>query len=131
MSKDIEIVEGANSLSWDAFMSLWQEHASDELGQRLDDIDLDDLTTLIYTSGTTGQPKGVMLTYSNIAAQLEGHDRRLGLTPKDVSLCFLPLSHVFERAWTFCVLYKGPVNVYLKATIQVPKPLGDNSPTVL
>ncbi|MDP2572906.1 long-chain fatty acid--CoA ligase [Vibrio penaeicida] len=131
MSNDIEIVEGSNSLSWDAFMSQGQEHPSDELGQRLDDIDLDDLTTLIYTSGTTGQPKGVMLTYSNIAAQLEGHDRRLGLTPNDVSLCFLPLSHVFERAWTFYVLYKGAVNCYLKDTMQVREALGDIRPTVM
>ncbi|MBD1555523.1 long-chain fatty acid--CoA ligase [Vibrio sp. S9_S30] len=131
MSKDIEIVEESNSLSWEAFLSLGQEQMTDELGRRLEDMDLEDLTTLIYTSGTTGQPKGVMLTYSNIAAQLEGHDRRLGLTPKDVSLCFLPLSHVFERAWTFYVLYKGAVNCYLKDTMQVREALADIRPTVM
>ncbi len=131
MSNDIQIQADTKSLSWDAFMSLGQSHHKAELIQRVEEIALDDLITLIYTSGTTGQPKGVMLTYENIAAQLEGHDRRLGLTPQDVSLCFLPLSHVFERAWTFYVLYKGAVNCYLKDTFQVREALADIRPTVM
>lgn len=68
------------------------------LTARIDGCDLSDLFTLIYTSGTTGEPKGVMLEYRNMAAQLYLHDQRLTLTSDDTSLSFLPLSHVFERA---------------------------------
>lgn len=131
MTDDIVLEEGERSLSWASFTELAATSPTDELGKRLEEVELDDLLTLIYTSGTTGQPKGVMLTYANIASQLEGHDRRLGLTNQDVSLCFLPLSHVFERAWTFYVLYKGATNCYLKDTMQVREALGDIRPTVM
>lgn len=92
---------------------------------------MDDLITLIYTSGTTGEPKGVMLDYENIASQLEGHNTRLALTEQDVSLCFLPLSHVFERAWTFYVLYKGATNCYLPNTNLIKEALTEVKPTVM
>jgi long-chain acyl-CoA synthetase len=92
---------------------------------------MDDLFTLIYTSGTTGRPKGVMLDYTNLGAQLYGHDQRLTLNEQDVSLCFLPLSHVYERAWSFYVLYKGAVNCYLQDTMQVRDALGEVRPTVM
>ena len=85
-----------------------------ELESRIADRDLADLFTLIYTSGTTGEPKGVMLDYRNMATQLHLHDDRLSLTEDDVSLSFLPLSHVFERAWCFYVLHRGAVNVFLR-----------------
>ncbi|NRD71781.1 long-chain fatty acid--CoA ligase [Shewanella sp. VB17] len=83
------------------------------LNQRLDDANLDDLLTLIYTSGTTGEPKGVMLDHRNIASMVRQHDQLLPFTPGDVSLAFLPLSHVFERGWSFYVLCRGGRNVYL------------------
>ncbi|KAG4065579.1 hypothetical protein HA402_011268 [Bradysia odoriphaga] len=84
--------------------------------QRIAERDLQDLFTLIYTSGTTGEPKGVMLDYRNMAAQLQLHDDRLTVTADDVSLSFLPLSHVFERAWSFFIMHTGAQNVYLPNT---------------
>ncbi len=89
--------------------------------QRIAERDLQDLFTLIYTSGTTGEPKGVMLDYRNMAAQLQLHDDRLTVTADDVSLSFLPLSHVFERAWSFFIMHSGAQNVYLPNTDWVRK----------
>jgi long-chain acyl-CoA synthetase len=57
----------------------------------------DDLATLIYTSGTTGNPKGVMLTHANFAANISGASRRLPIGPDDLILSYLPLCHSFER----------------------------------
>ncbi|HCT3282241.1 long-chain fatty acid--CoA ligase [Morganella morganii] len=102
-----------------------------ELRQRIADCSLDDLFTLIYTSGTTGEPKGVMLDYRNMAAQLYLHDERLTLTEDDVSLCFLPLTHVFERAWSFYVMHTGALNVYLSDTNLVRKAMVSVKPTVM
>lgn len=101
------------------------------LQQRIDECCLDDLFTLIYTSGTTGEPKGVMLDYTNLASQLYLHDQRLSLSDKDVSLCFLPLSHVFERAWSFYVMHTGAINVYLTDTHAVREAMAAVKPTVM
>ncbi|MDR9825093.1 long-chain fatty acid--CoA ligase [Vibrio sp. FNV 38] len=131
MSDDIELGDFAQAIHWQAFVAGENTAHQAELDQRISDANLDDLLTLIYTSGTTGQPKGVMLDYTNIASQLKGHDERLSLTTDDVSMAFLPLSHVFERAWTFYVLYKGATNCYLKDTMQVREALGEVRPTVM
>lgn len=101
------------------------------LRKRIAQRDLNDLFTLIYTSGTTGEPKGVMLDYRNLAAQLCLHDDRLTLTPQDVSLSFLPLSHVFERAWAFFVMHTGAQNVYLCSTDLVREAMAAVRPTVM
>ncbi|MBR9873952.1 MAG: long-chain fatty acid--CoA ligase [Vibrionaceae bacterium] len=131
MSDDIELGDHPFAASWKDFIAQGNACYQEELDSRLAQAREDDLLTLIYTSGTTGQPKGVMLDYANIAAQLEGHDKRLSLTQDDVSLCFLPLSHVFERAWTFYVLYKGATNCYLQDTMQVRDALSQVRPTVM
>ncbi|UPQ88366.1 AMP-dependent synthetase/ligase [Vibrio sinaloensis] len=131
MSEDVNIGEHSFATSWQQFIAQANQAHQQELDTRLDQANFDDLLTLIYTSGTTGQPKGVMLDYANIAAQLEGHDQRLSLSQQDISLCFLPLSHVFERAWTFYVLYKGATNCYLQDTMQVRDALSQVRPTVM
>jgi long-chain acyl-CoA synthetase len=103
----------------------------EELRHREAQYRMDDLLTLIYTSGTTGEPKGVMLDFANIAACFEAHDRRIELGERDVSLCMLPLSHVFERAWTYYVLYRGAENVYIRDPQQVMDVIADVRPTVM
>lgn len=88
----------------------------------------DDLLTIIYTSGTTGDPKGVMLTHGNLLSSISVHLSSLDFTEADRSLAVLPLSHVFERGWTFIALYAGAHNHYLadvnnlQATLQEVKP---------
>ncbi|MFM4720199.1 AMP-dependent synthetase/ligase [Aeromonas bivalvium] len=101
------------------------------LREREQQYRMDDLLTLIYTSGTTGEPKGVMLDFANMAACFEMHDRRLDLDEQDVSLCMLPLSHVFERAWSYYVLYCGAENVYIRDPQQVMEVIGEVKPTVM
>lgn len=92
----------------------------------------DDLLTLIYTSGTTGEPKGVMLAHRSFAATTGFHDQRLPETgERDVSLCFLPLAHVFERAWTYYALHRGMVVCYCDDPTRVIDVLREVRPTVM
>ncbi|MFV0574698.1 MAG: AMP-dependent synthetase/ligase [Vibrio sp.] len=105
--------------------------AKQTLEQRLNDANLDDLVTLIYTSGTTGDPKGVMLDYRNFASTVDQHDKVIDFAAGDTSLAFLPLSHVFERSWTFYVLCRGGKNVYLQDTNRVKQAIHASKPHTL
>nr|CAD7458240.1 unnamed protein product [Timema tahoe] len=49
---------------------------------------------IVYTSGTTGSPKGVVLTHSNIQAQVSSLIQAWEWTQKDIVLHTLPLHHV-------------------------------------
>ena len=91
----------------------------------------EDLVTLIYTSGTTGMPKGVQLDSKNFSAALLSHEDRIKMTKNDRSLCFLPLSHIFERAWSYFTLLSGGQNYYLSDPSKVAIAIKDAKPTVM
>lgn len=102
-----------NVITWRRFLSdggQAGELTRSALAKRMDEGRPDDLMYLIYTSGTTGQPKGVMLTHSNFSAAMMAHGMRLTyVDDNDVSLSFLPLSHIFELGWTMYCLIHGIV----------------------
>ena len=128
----IPLKEQKYSIHWTDFLALGNNNALDEeLQHRIDSRDLSDLFTVIYTSGTTGEPKGVMLTYENLAYQMLGHSQRLEVDDTDSSLSFLPLTHVYERAWTFFCLYKAIVVYYLEDTNLVREALAEVRPTLM
>ena len=90
-----------------------------------------DLATIIYTSGTTGEPKGVMLTHRGFTHQIDVLNDYFDITASDVSLCFLPLSHALERAWTYVVLDNGSLNTYVPDPRTVPELLVRAKPSML
>lgn len=90
----------------------------DDVAQRGRQAQPQDTATLIYTSGTTGEPKGAILTHANFDAAIEMHQKRLTmLSDHDTSMCFLPLSHIFEKAWTYYCMYIG-IQVYVNRNPQ-------------
>ena len=128
----IPLKEQKYSIHWTDFLAFGNNDALDEvLQQRIDSRDLSELFTVIYTSGTTGEPKGVMLTYENLAYQMLGHSQRLEVDDTDSSLSFLPLTHVYERAWTSFCLYKAIVVYYLEDTNLVREALAEVRPTLM
>ncbi len=66
----------------------------------------DDLATIIYTSGTTGNPKGVMLSHTNITHVVKETAMVLTFDSGESTLSFLPLCHIFERAVSYAYMYK-------------------------
>ncbi len=80
----------------------------DEVERRRLSVGPDDTATLIYTSGTTGEPKAADLMHNSFTATLKMHTERLPMiSDTDRSLCFLPLSHIFEKGWTYVCLDNG------------------------
>ncbi|THB78407.1 MAG: AMP-dependent synthetase [Desulfobacteraceae bacterium] len=69
---------------------------------RRDGVALNDIYTILYTSGTTGQGKGVILTHHNASSRMHGVNEffghfGMGFKQEYTTLCFLPLSHIFDR----------------------------------
>ena len=101
-----------STLTWEEFLStgtkLGKEVLSELEGRKQAGVE-SDIMYLIYTSGTTGVPKGVMLAHSNMNAAMDAHIERFGFIndETDVSLSFLPFSHVFELGWTMVCLCTG------------------------
>ncbi|URL06322.1 long-chain fatty acid--CoA ligase [Avibacterium sp. 21-595] len=132
MKDSIQLHNHPLACSWANFIATGSQANPIALQQRLDNKQLNDLFTLIYTSGTTGEPKGVMLDYANLAHQLKAHDQALKpITEQDISLSFLPFSHIFERAWVAYVLHRGAVNCYIENTDQVRPALSAIRPTLM
>jgi long-chain acyl-CoA synthetase len=91
----------------------------------------DDLATIIYTSGTTGEPKGVMLTHSNLVTNLIDSSGHFSFGAHDTVLSVLPLSHVFERQAMYMYLYRG-MAVYFAESLQTIGPnMREVRPTIL
>lgn len=82
-----------------------------------------DLAMIMYTSGSTGQPKGVMHNFERISKATEGIVKTLKETMGDRDdnriLSYLPLAHVFERAWVGASsLVHGKTHVYFAETLE-------------
>jgi long-chain acyl-CoA synthetase len=94
-------------------------------------VEASDLATIIYTSGTTGEPKGVMLTHSNVVSNLIDTSERLAFTPDDVVLSVLPLSHVFERGAMFMYLHHGAKVFFAESLERVGENMREVHPTLV
>ena len=100
------------TLTWAEFLATGDKlgkEVLDQIEQRKQQGVDSDIMYLIYTSGTTGVPKGVMLMHSNMNAAMDAHIERFDYIDDktDVSLSFLPFSHVFELGWTMVCLTSG------------------------
>lgn len=91
----------------------------------------DQLATIIYTSGTTGEPKGVMLTHSNLISNLIDGAGNLSFDENDIALSVLPLSHIFERQAMYMYLYQGMAVYYAESLETIGPNLREVRPTIL
>ena len=89
-----------------------------------------DLATIIYTSGTTGEPKGVMLSHDNIYSNVAATRHAIVMRGDDVSLSFLPLSHILQRMGDYWFLATGTSIAYVDSFDLVPVAMMQVRPTI-
>ncbi|MFN2577902.1 MAG: long-chain fatty acid--CoA ligase [Pyrinomonadaceae bacterium] len=104
---------------------------ADAFEKLIGQVRADDLATIIYTSGTTGEPKGVMLTHDNFISNVQSIIIGLPISPADVSLSVLPLSHIFERTVFYVFCYVGVSVNYAASFDQVGEFLREVRPTIM
>jgi long-chain acyl-CoA synthetase len=118
-----------------AFEALLEEDAPEyraESERRVAALGEADLATIVYTSGTTGEPKGAMLTHGNLLCNVGAMRAVLSLTPSDIFLSFLPLSHIFERSCgSYLPLTTGAAVYYAESLFTVAKNLEEVRPTIM
>ncbi len=78
-----------------------------EFDERINNVDPDDIVTIIYTSGTTGDPKGAVHTHRSFLNGIYPAWRFPEAGPDYLSLSILPLSHIFERLWSYGCMSAG------------------------
>lgn len=78
-----------------------------EVEQLYKEANDDDLCNILYTSGTTGESKGVMLSYRQYNAALKANDEVVPITENDRIIQFLPITHIFERGWSYLSFSEG------------------------
>ena len=81
-----------------------------------------DIAILLYTSGSTGTPKGVMHSFERITQVSENISKdiksRIGDIDDNRILSYLPLAHVFERAWVECAsMVDGKTHVFFAESL--------------
>jgi long-chain acyl-CoA synthetase len=113
--------EARKSLSYDMEVVVFEEMKEDQSGQGVFEFpehDPNRTAVIIYTSGTTGSPKGVMLSYDNLLANLESVTEEVRIfTRKDNVMVLLPLHHIFPLLGTLVApLYAGGAAVFSPST---------------
>ena len=98
---------------FDEFLERGAEISPEELGERQDSLDSEEVINMQYTSGTTGFPKGVQLTHANIVKNAFYIGECMELGPEDRVCIPVPFFHCFG-----CVL--GTLNTVTHEGTMVP-----------
>ena len=90
-----------------------------------------DMAIIIYTSGSTGKPKGVMHSFERMSSAAHGIVKALEFTENDRGLSYLPLAHVFERAYIECTNLIGGGHIFFAESLDTfVKDLNRAKPTL-
>lgn len=126
--------EDTTSVYFDYFISTGENSTTEVMVKvRMKSRRESDTACIIYTSGTTGEPKGVVLPHSCFIQVFKSHDILLDpvLGNNESSVCFLPLAHVFEKAWSYFCMHRTIPIIINQDAREIQKTVKQMKPTLL
>ena len=91
----------------------------------------DDICNILYTSGTTGDSKGVVLSYGQYAAALKANDEVVPIKENDRIIQFLPITHIFERGWSYLAFSEGAHIIINTDPHEIQQSMRETHPTCM
>jgi long-chain acyl-CoA synthetase len=127
------VMDPVNTAYAEPMRRIMQEGRSErdpDLEVRARAISEDDLASIVYTSGTTGTSKGVQLSHGNLTSNVLNSLNGFEIGRDEISVSFLPLSHVTARHVDFALLNRGVTLAYCPFIEQLPQTLLEVAPTI-
>jgi long-chain acyl-CoA synthetase len=133
---------GPGDISYDEVLALGKEFLktnSADFEASYKSIQPDDVANISYTSGTTADPKGIMLTQLNYAANVVQSNTLMDITEDWKTLALLPWDHAFAHtACLYCLMINGASIAALevgKTPIEtlknIPKNINEIKPNIM
>ena len=129
----VVVMDPVNSAHAEPMQRLMQEGRSErdpDLKARARAISENDLASIVYTSGTTGTSKGVQLSHGNLTSNVLNSLNGFDIGREEISVSFLPLSHVTARHVDLALLHRGVTLAYCPFIDQLPQTLLEVEPTI-
>lgn len=129
----VSLTDAEKSIYFKDLLEIGEKSTNEnKLEERRNSLIEDDMSCILYTSGTTGNPKGVIMTHKMYNEALRIHPIRLSqVTPADVSIAFLPITHVFERTWCYFLFYVGATVYVNHRPTEIQQTIKDVRPTLM
>ena len=133
---------GENDVNYNDIFVMGDEFLKTKTGQLESiwkNIQPNDVANISYTSGTTADPKGIMLTHLNYAANVVQSNSVLDLQPDWITLAILPWDHAFAHTTCLYVfMYKGASiasveigKTPMETLKNIPKNINEIKPTLM
>lgn len=131
--KNVQFTDKVDSIYFEELLEIGRKSQLEkEVEQTRSEGKEEDMACLLYTSGTTGNPKGVIISHTMINEAMRIHVIRLKtLSDQDISLAFLPLTHVFERMWCYLLVYVGASLYINQNPTEIQTTLKDVRPSLM
>ena len=116
-------------ISLDSLKKLGGDRSDKEFAAMSLEVRPEDPATFVYTSGTTGEPKGVVLTHDGFMAELDVVEPCVEGGEGDVTISFLPLSHILQRVVDTFSHLQGVTLAYAESMETLAENLKEVRPT--
>jgi len=118
-------------LAFEDVMDLGAASDNQGPGERRAAVLPQDMASIVYTAGTLGDPKGARLTHRNFLAQVEALEEAFPIGPGDITMSFLPLSHILQRVVDLKSYLSGATVAYAENIDTMWKNMQEVRPTLL